>query len=65
VEEMDEGVLSEIRRRSSSVVDPAGHRSSADELRARREQAGEPYCEYFRRQLERIECVEDLLAELE
>lgn len=65
VEEMDEGGAAEIRRRSSVVGDSAAQRTSEDELRARREQAGEPYCEYFRRQLERIECVEDLLAELE
>ena len=26
---------------------------------------GEPYCEYFRRQLAHVECVEDLLAELD
>jgi hypothetical protein len=30
-----------------------------------RERAGEPYCEYFRRQLAGIESVEDLLAEIE
>jgi hypothetical protein len=33
--------------------------------RREREEAGEPYCEYFRRQLARIECVEDFLAETE
>ncbi|MDP2299335.1 MAG: hypothetical protein U1E08_06210 [Coriobacteriia bacterium] len=33
--------------------------------RMARERAGEPYCEYFRRQLAGIECVEDLLAEIE
>lgn len=33
--------------------------------RLARERAGEPYCEYFRRQLVHIECVEDLLAEIE
>lgn len=36
----------------------------ADE-RLARERAGEPYCEYFRRQLSRVECVEDMLAETE
>ena len=30
-----------------------------------RERAGEPYCEYFRRQLARVECVEDLLQEID
>jgi hypothetical protein len=34
-------------------------------VRREREQAGEPYCEYFRRQLAHIECVEDFLAETE
>ena len=35
------------------------------EDRLERERAGEPYCEYFRRQLARVECVEDFLAEIE
>lgn len=30
-----------------------------------RERAGEAYCEYFRRQLARVECVEDLLQEMD
>ena len=34
-----------------------------NERRRERERTGEPYCEYFRRQLARVECVEDLLAE--
>ena len=42
---------------------PAERREAAQ--RAERERAGEPYCEYFRRQLARVECVEDLLAETE
>ena len=37
----------------------------ATEARLERERAGEPYCEYFRRQLARVECVEDFLAEIE
>lgn len=37
----------------------------AEATRRERERAGEPYCEYFRRQLARIECVEDFLAETE
>jgi hypothetical protein len=36
-----------------------------DELLAQREREAEPYCEYFRRQLSRIETAEDLLAEFE
>ncbi len=40
--------------------------SERDEAERReREQAGEPYCEYFRRQLAHVECVEDFLAETE
>jgi hypothetical protein len=35
------------------------------EVRRGRERAGEPYCEYFRRQLARVECVEDLLGEMD
>ena len=46
--------------RASGVTD-----RDDEELRARREREGEPYCEYFRRQLAGIECVEDLLAEME
>ena len=34
-------------------------------IRAERERAGEPYCEYFKRQLARVESVEDLLAEID
>ena len=33
--------------------------------RVERERVEESYCEYFRRQLSRVECVEDLLAETE
>jgi hypothetical protein len=40
-----------------------GERDEAE--RREREQAGEPYCEYFRRQLAHVECVEDFLAETE
>ena len=42
---------------------PRGEREEA--VLREREQAGEPYCEYFRRQLAHIECVEDFLAETE
>ncbi|MDO8848652.1 MAG: hypothetical protein Q7W51_09735 [Coriobacteriia bacterium] len=62
-EELDEGAVHEIRRRAH---EEAEEEDSADQqLRARRELAGEPYCEYFRRQLASIECVEDMLAELD
>ena len=63
-EEAGEDSGPEVGRRSSSQL-PAADDSDADELRKRREREGEPYCEYFRRQLAGIECVEDLLAELE
>ena len=33
--------------------------------RADRERVEESYCEYFRRQLSHVECVEDLLAEID
>ncbi|MHB8050616.1 MAG: hypothetical protein ACYDHQ_05265 [Coriobacteriia bacterium] len=39
-------------------------RRESDE-RIMRERAGEPYCEYFRRQLAHVECVDDFLAETE
>jgi hypothetical protein len=38
---------------------------SAEDAGAERERAAEPYCEYFRRQLAQIECVEDLLQEID
>lgn len=64
-EEMEQGRGQELRRGpSGDRTDDATNRD-AEELRARRERDGEPYCEYFRRQLARIECVEDLLAEME
>lgn len=49
---------------------PHPHEGTADpaegaEVRSARETAGEPYCEYFRRQLASVECVEDVLAEID
>lgn len=35
------------------------------EAREAREREGEAYCEYFRRQLAGVECVEDLIAEFD
>lgn len=35
------------------------------EERVERERVEESYCEYFRRQLSHVECVEDLLAEID
>lgn len=64
-EEMDEGGAHEIHRRGSVREESDDHETAEAELRARRERDGEPYCEYFRRQLAQVECVEDLLAELE
>ncbi|MRS12958.1 MAG: hypothetical protein EG823_07800 [Actinobacteria bacterium] len=62
-EEFEDGVAGEFQ---AELRDAHEGREDADlELRARRERAGEAYCEYFRRQLASVECVEDLLAELE
>jgi hypothetical protein len=41
------------------------HEEAVSDVGAERERAGEPYCEYFRRQLARVECVEDLLQEID
>lgn len=62
-EEIDEGSAHEFHRRATSGREDA--EPTEEELRARREREGEPYCEYFRRQLEHVECVEDLLSELD
>ncbi len=35
------------------------------EARAERDRVEESYCEYFRRQLSQVECVDDLLAEID
>jgi len=46
--------------------DVAAERRRRDsDARIARERAGEPYCEYFRRQLAHVECVDDFLAETE
>lgn len=42
-----------------------GARVESAELRTERERLEESYCEYFRRQLAHIECVEDLLSEID
>lgn len=48
---------------------PASHHRhdepAAADLGQARELAGEPYCEYFKRQLAHVECVEDLLQEID
>lgn len=62
-EELDEGAVHEIPRKV--IRDGAEDRTAETELREKREREGEPYCEYFRRQLAHVECVEDLLAELD
>ena len=41
------------------------HQPSEADVRAARERAGEAYCEYFRRQLSRVESVEDMLQEID
>ncbi len=48
----------------SASAEYAGAYGSAEE-RAERDRLEESYCEYFRRQLSHIECVEDLLAEID
>jgi len=54
------------RRASGPAPEEPGAADTAEErLRSERERAGEPYCEYFRRQLARVECVEDMLSEIE
>lgn len=50
--------------RGADARDAEQQKREAEEREAR-ERAGEPYCEYFRRQLARVECVEDFLAETE
>jgi hypothetical protein len=64
-EEMEDGGTHQIRRRSLVEQEPGESDAAESELRAGREREGEPYCEYFRRQLAHVECVEDMLAELE
>lgn len=69
-------VLAAALELSQHAEDNTGHRDvsgntlgeeRADDaaLRQKREQDGEAYCEYFRRQLSRVETAEDLLAEFE
>ena len=55
----------ERRGRPGATDSPDAASEAESRLRVERERAGEPYCEYFRRQLARVECVEDLLAEIE
>lgn len=63
-EELDVGAVREIEPGTEPAGGPGVERAE-QELRTRREREGEPYCEYFRRQLAHVECVEDLLAELD
>lgn len=52
--------------RASTAESAAGGRERSEaEVRAERERAGEAYCEYFRRQLSRVESVEDVLQEID
>ena len=68
----------EVVRQLNEVDEPYGVASGPDtadvaleryrreaERRREREREGESYCEYFRRQLAHVECVEDFLAETE
>jgi hypothetical protein len=54
--EGDDGVDVEVRDGAYAV--PV-------EFRVERERLEESYCEYFRRQLAHVECVEDLLSEID
>lgn len=63
-EDPDGEGTAELRRRLAEAGDSVT--DSGDALkRARREREGEAYCEYFRRQLARVESLEDFLAEFE
>lgn len=65
VRQMNE-VDTDVEGPSVAARDLARRQSEPDEAeRRKREEAGEPYCEYFRRQLAHVECVEDFLAETE
>jgi len=54
---------SEPRASAAERESPEQEREA--EARAARERAGEAYCEYFRRQLSRVESVEDMLQEID
>ena len=54
-EEMEAGGTPEVHRRVSLETEEPNASSAEHEMRIRRERAGEPYCEYFRRQLASIE----------
>lgn len=64
-EEAGDQASREIDGHTSGSGELPGQSREERERRARREREGESYCEYFRRQLERVECVEDMLAELD
>ena len=51
--------------RASAAERESLDREREAEARAARERAGEAYCEYFRRQLSRVESVEDMLQEID
>jgi hypothetical protein len=47
------------------VVETEHSQGEPTDLRVERERLEESYCEYFRRQLAHVECVEDLLSEID
>lgn len=63
--------LNEVEGAGEPSIGPDSQGVSAEHSRREaverrsREEAGEPYCEYFRRQLVRVQCVEDFLAEVD
>lgn len=52
-------------RPSAEALSPHEASPEERERRERREHEGERYCEYFRWELDQVECVEDLLARFE
>lgn len=57
----------EGERQTDSEEAPAARACMVESPQARvaRERLEDSYCEYFRRQLSRVQCVEDLLAEID
>ncbi|MGB4592442.1 MAG: hypothetical protein WBI63_01530 [Coriobacteriia bacterium] len=57
------GPFSEVQFEFIGTTEPDVEEGAGE--RVERERIEESYCEYFRRQLQRVECVDDLLAEIE
>lgn len=63
-EDMAEEPSLDVQRRTR-LGEHDAHQLAEARIREARERDGEAYCEYFRRQLAGIECVEDVLREFE